>query len=110
MPKYYSKRNKSLSKQISYDFRKGLCAYIKEISERGWLSEHFGHSDEFGQRWGLVNEKINNKMLQEIGDGRDMGYEGRSGGACLMIFGKGKDEIGDGFILVNHHHTSGEIF
>jgi len=82
MPKYYSKRNKSLSKQISYDFRKGLCAYIKEISERGWLSEHFGHSDEFGQRWGLVNEKINNKMLQEIGDGRDMGYEGRSGGAC----------------------------
>jgi hypothetical protein len=67
MPKYYSKRNKPLSKQIPFDFWKGFGAYLKEISEKGWLSENFGYWSDFGNRWVLTKEEINNKMLQEIG-------------------------------------------
>jgi hypothetical protein len=67
MPKYYSKRNKPLAKNIPIDFWKGFGAYIQEISQRGWLDEHFGDWSDFGHEMVLVKEKINNKMLQEIG-------------------------------------------
>jgi hypothetical protein len=67
MPKYYSKRNKPLIKDIPFDFWRGLGAYVDEISKEGWLSEHFGYWDGFNNEWVLDKEKINNKMLQEIG-------------------------------------------
>lgn len=67
MTKYYSKRNKPLQKDIPFDFWRGLSAYVEEISPKGWLSEHFGYWDSFNNEWDLVKEKINNKMLQEIG-------------------------------------------
>lgn len=66
MPKYYSKRNKPLIKDIPFDFWRGLCAYIQEISSKDWLSERFGFCDDYGY-WHLQNERVNNKMLQEIG-------------------------------------------
>jgi hypothetical protein len=66
MSKYYSKRNKPLQKDIPFDFWRGLCAYIQEISSKDWLSERLGYSDDYGY-WHIVQERVNNKMLQEIG-------------------------------------------
>jgi len=66
MPKYYSKRNKPLTKDISFDFWRGLCAYVQEIPNKDWLNEHFGSCDDYGN-WHVVKEWVNNKMLQEIG-------------------------------------------
>lgn len=64
--KYYSKRDKPLQKQIPFDFWKGFCAYVQEISDNNWLSERFGYCDDFGD-WHVTKERVNNKMLQEIG-------------------------------------------
>ncbi len=54
-------------KDISNDFWRAFCAYIKEISEKDWLREHFGFWSEYHGEWILVDQHINNKMLQEIG-------------------------------------------
>ena len=67
MPKYYSKRNKPLQKDIPFEFWRGFGAYIKEISENGWLNEYFGYWSDFNDSWSLDKERVNNKMLQEIG-------------------------------------------
>ena len=66
MGKYYSKRNKPLMKDIPSDFWRGFCAYIQEISNKNWLSERFGYCDDYGY-WHVVQERVNSKMLQEIG-------------------------------------------
>jgi hypothetical protein len=66
MPKYYSKRNKPLIKDIPFDFWRGLCAYIQEISNKDWLSQRFGYHDDYGQ-WQVAKDSLNNKMFQEIG-------------------------------------------
>jgi hypothetical protein len=66
MHKYYSKRNKPLRKDIPSDFWRGLCAYVEEISNKDWLSQHFGYCDDNGY-WRLMKDWVNNKMVQEIG-------------------------------------------
>ena len=67
MPKYYSKRNKPLDKDITLIFWRGVDAFIKEIIEKGWLSENFGSWSDYHERWYVEDERINRKMLQEIG-------------------------------------------
>ena len=53
-------------KDIPFDFWRGLCAYIQEISNKNWLSERFGFCDDNGY-WHLMKDSVNSKMLQEIG-------------------------------------------
>jgi hypothetical protein len=67
MPKYYSKRNKPPDKNITLNFWRGFDAFIKEIIQEGMLSEYFGDWSYSSESWYVDNDRVNGKMLQEIG-------------------------------------------
>ena len=62
---YYSKRNKDWEDNLSSEFQMGFKAYIEEIAyEKGFLFENFGNWESCAL---LDSDKVNSKMLQEIG-------------------------------------------
>jgi|GEM_PF-927463 len=71
MGDYYSRRNQPFTKDIDYKFWNAFKAYINELVDNDWLYEEFGGEDfDYGNgrsyRY-VVKEKVNRKMLQEIG-------------------------------------------
>jgi len=71
MGKYYSKRDKPLSDEITQAFWRAFKAYIDEIIDAGWLRQSFGSrhfSSEFGDYWVNIEEdRLKRKMLQDLG-------------------------------------------
>lgn len=62
---YYSKRNKDWEDNLSSDFWNGFRAYIRDIVQEGFFFENFGNWESGAL---LDSDKVNSKMLQEIGE------------------------------------------
>lgn len=70
MMNYYSKRNKSLTKEINVDFFIAFNAYIEELIDENFndniLINSFGEVDFNGYTY-VSQDKINSKMAQSLG-------------------------------------------
>jgi hypothetical protein len=66
---YYSRRNQPYSKEVTLEFWNAFRAYIDEIADKDLLYESFGQEvDGYdGPYRNVVEEKVNRKMLQELG-------------------------------------------
>ena len=66
---YYSRKNQPYTKEITPEFWNAFKAYIDEIEDQSLLYENFGeevYGNDGPYRY-VVKEKVNRKMLQEIG-------------------------------------------